>query len=331
VEHWQGRCRDAAPLHFYPDTKQAPSAIESAWEPTVTTFNSGEYSMRSLSSKTMLAAAGLILCAAGSLAVAPPAQAQGQSSGVLTLPAASGPCPDGWETSWKTHGQNTCRAFGTINVPSVYVRPSQRADCASGYYVDRRNSRICTTREPPRARSAEPAADVPGGIARAGVLNRCPTGWRAASNNKQCFTEIKNAPTPRLKNGAPCAPGELDDWGIWCTSNYEHLSYAEVDLASVRDFNTIYANAMNDGLDYNSIPSGLSPDAKAFFKGANASPGAAAAEPSSASQPAATKAVECTTGSEVGAAIGGALGGRAGAALGGALGGLGKKKRKNGC
>lgn len=284
--------------------------------------------MRSLSSKTMLAAAGLILCAAGSLAVAPPAQAQGQSSGVLTLPG--GACPAGWETSWKTHGQNTCRAFGTINVPSVYVRPSQTADCASGYYVDRSNSRICTTREPPRDRSAERSADRPDGIARAGILNRCPTGWQASVNNKQCFTEITNAPIPRLKNGKPCAPGELDDWGIWCTSNYEHLSYAEVDLAGLRDFNTIYANALGNGLEYNSIPSGLSPDAKAFFKGADKSTGASSAASASTSEPA-TKTADCTTGSEVGAAIGGAVGGRTGAALGGALGGLGKKKKKTGC
>lgn len=285
--------------------------------------------MRSLSSTTMLAAAGLILCAAGSLALAPPVQAQGQNSGVITLPG--GGCPEGWQTSWKTHGQNTCRPFGTINVPSVYVRSSLTADCASGYYVDRTNNRICTTREPPQDRSAERSADRPDGIARAGILNRCPTGWQASVNNKQCFTEITNAPIPRLKNGKPCAPGELDDWGIWCTSNYEHLSFAEVDLAGLRDFNTIYANALGNGLDYNSIPDAtLSPDAKAFFKGADKSSGTSPAASASTSEPA-TKAAECTTGSEVGAAIGGALGGRTGAALGGALGGLGKKKKKSGC
>jgi hypothetical protein len=212
-------------------------------------------------------------------------------------------------------------------MPAVYVRANKSTACAQGYFVDTVNDLVCTSVDMMTRRFA----DVSGGINRAGILTRCPTGWRASTNNKQCFTEIKNAPVPRLKNGKPCAPGELDDWGIWCTSNYKHLSYAEVDLAATRDFNAIYANAMNDGLDYNSIPSGLSPDAKAFFKGADKSPAASATGSSSASQPAATKADECVSGSDVGAAVGGVLGGRTGAALGGALGGLGKKKKKSGC
>jgi len=320
----QGRCRDAAPLHFYPDTKQATSAIASAWEPTVTTFNSGEYSMRSLSSKTILAAAGLILCAAGSLATAPSAEAQGRTTGRLEMPWQKGKCPYGWN---REKDSAFCVPFMAVRpTPAVYVRENKSVACNQGYFVDTVNDLVCTSYDLMTARFA----DRPDGIARAGILNRCPTGWQASNNNKQCFTEIKNATTPRLKNGKPCAPGELDDWGIWCTSNYEHLSYAEVDLASVRDFNTIYANAMNDGLDYNSIPSGLSPDAKAFFKGADKSSGASTAGSASTTETA-TKTAECTTGSEVGAAIGGALGGRTGAALGGALGGLGKKKKKNGC
>ena len=285
--------------------------------------------MRSLSSKTMLAAAGLIMCAAGSLATAPAAEAQGRTTGRLELPRERGACPYGWERPFEA-GRNTanyCEPFGAVRpTPAVYVRENKSIACNQGYFVDTVNDLVCTSVDLLTARFA----DRPDGIARAGILNRCPTGWRASTNNKQCFTEIENAPAPRLKNGKPCAPGELDDWGIWCTSNYEHLSYAEVDLASVRDFNAIYANAMNDGLDYNSIPSGLSPDAKAFFRSADKSSGASPAASASTSEPV-TKTAECTTGSEVGAAIGGALGGRAGAALGGALGGLGKKKKNNGC
>ena len=280
----------------------------------------------SISSKTMFAATGLILCVVGSLATAPLAEAQqGRTTGRLELPREKGLCPYKWNRETDTFCVPSLVAKPT---PAVYVRQNKSVACDQGYFVDTDNDLVCTSFD----RMTVRFADVSGGIARAGILNRCPTGWRASTNNKQCFTEIKNAPIPRLKNGKPCAPGELDDWGIWCTSNYEHLTYAEVDLASVRDFNDIYANAMNDGLDYNSIPSGLSPDAKAFFKGADKSSGASAAESSSAGQSAATKAAECTTGSEVGTAIGGALGGRTGAALGGALGGLGKKKKKKaGC
>jgi hypothetical protein len=280
--------------------------------------------MRSLSSKTMLAAAGLILVAAGSLATAPSAQAQGRTTGRLELPRERGACPYGWNRETDTF----CVPSIVVKpMPAVYVRDNKSTACNQGYFVDTINDLVCTSYDRMTARFA----DRPDGIARAGILNRCPTGWQASVNNKQCFTEIENAPIPRLKNGKPCAPGELDDWGIWCTSNYEHLSFAEVDLAGLRDFNTIYANAMNASLDYNSIPDAtLSPEAKAFFKGADKSSDASSAAPASASEPA-TKAAECTSGSEVGAAIGGALGGRTGAALGGALGGLGKKKKKNGC
>ncbi|WP_152414613.1 hypothetical protein [Blastomonas sp. AAP53] len=279
--------------------------------------------MRSLSSKTMLAAAGLILCAAGSLATAPSAGAQGRTTGRLELPRERGLCPYGWNRETDTF----CVPSIVVKpMPAVYVRENKSTACNQGYFVDTINDLVCTSYD----RMTVRFADVSGGIARAGILNRCPTGWRASTNNKQCFTEIKNAPIARLKNGKPCAPGELDDWGIWCTSNYEHLSYAEVDLAATRDFNDIYANAMNDGLDYNSIPSGLSPDAKAFFKGADKSSGASSAAPASASEPA-TTAADCISGSDVGAAVGGVLGGRTGAALGGALGGLGKKKKKGGC
>ncbi|NJM51443.1 MAG: hypothetical protein HC843_11705 [Sphingomonadales bacterium] len=286
--------------------------------------------MRLLSSTTMLAAAGFALFTAGSVATAPSAQAQGRTTGTLELPRERGLCPYGWKRPFEGGSKKAdyCEPFGAVNpTPSVYVRQNKSVACNQGYFVDTDNDLVCTSVDLLTTRNA----DRPDGIARAGILNRCPTGWQASVNNKQCFTEIENAPVPHLKNGKPCAPGELDDWGIWCTSNYQHLSYAEVDLAGLRDFNTIYANAMNYSLDYNSIPATtLSPDAKAFFKGANASPAASAAEPSSASQPAENKAAECTSASEVGAAVGGALGGRKGAAIGGALGGLGKKKKK-GC
>ncbi|MFN4186081.1 MAG: hypothetical protein ACK4M6_15010 [Hyphomonas sp.] len=273
----------------------------------------------------MLAAAGFVLFTVGSLATAPSAQAQGRTTGRLELPRERGLCPYGWNRETDTF----CVPSIVVKpMPAVYVRENKSTACAQGYFVDTINDLVCTSYDRMTARFA----DVSGGIPRAGILTRCPTGWQASNNNKQCFTEIKNAPVPRLKNGKPCAPGELNDWDIWCTSNYKHLSYAEVDLAGTRDFNTIYANAMNYSLDYKSIPdSSLSADAAAFFKGADKTSGASPAGSSSASQPAATKADECISGSDVGAAVGGVLGGRTGAALGGALGGLGKKKKKSGC
>ncbi len=280
--------------------------------------------MRSLSSKTMLAAAGLIMCAAGSLATAPAAEAQGRTTGRLELPRERGACPYGWNRETDTF----CVPSIVVKpMPAVYVRDNKSIACDQGYFVDTINDLVCTSYDRMTARFA----DRPDGIVRAGRLNRCPTGWQASNNNKQCFTEIENAPIPRLKNGKPCAPGELDDWGIWCTSNYEHLSFAEVDLAGLRDFNTIYANAMNDGLDYNSIPDAtLSPDAKAFFKGPDKSSGASPANPAAKGKDKNCE-IETDTGAAVGGLIGGAVAGSEGAVIGSTLGGIGKKKKKKGC
>ncbi|APG62562.1 hypothetical protein LPB140_06930 [Sphingorhabdus lutea] len=280
---------------------------------------------------TLLGVAGFVLSSASSLVTAPSAEAQGRTTGRLELPREKGLCPYRWNRETDTFCVPSLAANPT---PAVYVRQNKSIPCQQGYFVDTDNDLVCTSYDRMTARSA----DISGGIARAGILNRCPTGWRASTNNKQCFTEIKNAPIPRLNNGKPCAPGELNDWGIWCTSNYEHLSYAEVDLAATRDFNDIYANAMNDGLDYNSIPSGLSPAARAFFKGANKSSGASAAGSQASTET--TQANSCKTDTEtasaVGGAVGGAVAGSKGAEIGstlGKLGGLGKKKKKkkDGC
>jgi hypothetical protein len=320
----QGRCRDAAPLRFYPNTKQATSAIASAWGPSVTTFKSGENPMRSLSSHTMLAAAGLMVFAAGSLLLAPDARAQGTNTGTI-YKGTSGSCPDDW-TYVDVDVRDYCRPFRNTNTPTVYLRSGDNVPCANGYYVDRQNAKFCTTRAPGPSR--EQSLGKGGSFAKPTALARCPTGWISTTTGKECYTQMENAPIVRAKGAKDCAAGELNDWDLWCTSNYEHLTKAWAERYGIEDFNKAYGYALGNRLDANAIPDAeLSPAATAYF-GGTTSTAAPAAAPAA---PAAAKADECTTGSEVGEAIGGALGGRAGAALGGALGGLGKKKKKSGC
>ena len=278
--------------------------------------------MRSLSSQTMLAAAGLVLLAAGSLAVAPSAQAQGVNGGKVRIPEGS--CPQDWKT---TEAKGYCQPMRISSPPAIYVRTSKDVACAAGYYVDYNNAWVCTTRTPDPTR--EQALGKGGKFAKANALARCPTGWISDTSFTGCYTQLENAPIVRAKGKAACKAGELNDWDLWCTSNYEHLTRVQANRAGLEDFNRVYAYALGNRLDAKVIPNDeLSPDATAYFGGTSSATGAATA--SAASEPAA-KAAECTTGSEVGAAVGGALGGRTGAALGGALGGLGKKKKKSGC
>jgi len=277
--------------------------------------------MRSLSSTTMLAAAGLVLFAAGSLAVAPPAQAQGVNAGNVRIPEGS--CPSGW---FPGEAKGYCKAMKITSPPAIYVRTSKDAACAAGYYVDYENAWVCTTRAPGPTR--EQALGKGGKFAKANPIARCPTGWISTNSFTECYTQLENAPAVRAKGAAACAADELNDWDLWCTSNYQHLTPVQAERAGLEDFNKSYGFALGNRLDAAAIPDDeLSPAATAYF-GGTASKTATAAQ---SATPAASQAAECVTGSQAGAVIGGALGGRTGAALGGALGGLGKKKKKNGC
>ena len=278
--------------------------------------------MRSLSSQTMLAVAGLVLLAAGSLAVAPSAQAQGVNGGKVRIPEGS--CPQDWKT---TEAKGYCQPMRISSPPAIYVRTSKDVACAAGYYVDYNNAWVCTTRTPDPTR--EQALGKGGKFAKANALARCPTGWISDTSFTGCYTQLENAPIVRAKGKAACKAGELNDWDLWCTSNYEHLTRVQANRAGLEDFNRVYAYALGNRLDAKVIPNGeLSPDATAYFGGTASTTGTAAASAAPATAP----AENCDASSKTGAAIGGAVAGSGGAALGSALGGLVKKKKKaNGC
>lgn len=276
--------------------------------------------MRSRSSQTMLTAAGIVLFAAGSLAVAPEVKAQGVDYGNVRIP--SGACPDLWKTG---DASGHCQPMNVTSPPAIYVRASRDAACAAGYYVDDYNALVCTTKAPSPTR--EQALGKGGTFAKPSALARCPTGWISTTTFTECYTQLENAPIVRAKGTGACAAGELDDWGLWCTSNYQHLTRVQAERSALEDFNRLYAYALGNRLDTKAIPNDdLSPAATAYFGGTTSATETAAAP--AANEPA-TKAAECSNGSGVGAAVGGALGGRTGAAVGSALGRLGSKR--NGC
>ncbi|NJM51444.1 MAG: hypothetical protein HC843_11710 [Sphingomonadales bacterium] len=260
--------------------------------------------MRLLSSTAMLAAAGLALFTAGSLAVAPDANAQGVSSGNVRIP--EGNCPRDWRIG---EAKGYCQPMRTSSPPAIYVRTSKNVGCAAGYYVDHYNALVCTTRAPDPSR--EQTMGKGGKFAKPNPLVRCPTGWISTDSYTECYTQLENAPIVRAKGAEACAAGELDDWGLWCTSNYAHLTTAWAERYGIEDFNRIYAYALGNRLDANAIPGGsMSPAASAYFKGTTSATGASAATSTSSSQPAENKAAECTSASELGAAVGGGRAGR---------------------
>lgn len=314
----------------------------------MTTFKSGEYSMRSLSSKTILAAAGLMLFAAGSLT---PAHAQGQNQAPVTKTSNAWGCPSGWSSTKNSETDiSKCFPMGSLS-PKIYPKEA-RDTCADGY-IEEKNV-WCTTKgakdaaaaaakksrtESKSASSSTSSApsnppavrEAPKGtIAKASPLDRCPLGHFSVSDMTGCTPMFSPAPRVRVNSGG-CNADEIDEWGLYCTTDTAVISRAKAEAAAVRDFNQIYAanelKEPNQGDDTDSYPSMVAAYGPAGGAQTNAS-----AQAASDDQPGG-KTAQCQTadGSEVGAAIGGALGGRGGAALGGALGGLGKKKKKNGC
>lgn len=304
--------------------------------------------------KTVKAAAAALI-AACAVALATPAAAQGTTTGPVAKPASSS-CPTDWSEGGKGRSNQPmagyCYPDLKLNGPAIYARASADEPCAAGYHPEINRSRFCTTKKPILL-SAETNLAQPNRLTKPSPEARCPTGWASAKDLKTCYTTLSNAPAARLSKGKPCAPGELAEWGLWCTPGIEGVTYAHADGHASKDFNEVYLYLQMNGGDWESMKCCLSPAAEAFYKAQGKGPQAAAASqdgpgdytsaaedeargmaamrgmvPGAGAQPA---QAQCTAESGAGAAIGGAVGGEAGARIGGMLGGLGKKKKKNGC
>jgi hypothetical protein len=189
-------------------------------------------------------------------------------------------------------------------------------------------------------------------------LDRCPIGWFTnPENGRECKTEAANPPTIRLKGSAPCRTGEVDDWGVYCVSNYANLEAGER-AKGTSDFNAICLQSyyitgsqqsprqanLPQGVEYTpayfTIYGNVTPDGAPIGGGAAPAPAAsnatrAAATQSAQSEPAQSQPAPTNcpapsggnagAGAQIGSQLGGLLGGRrgnsqAGAVLGGLLG-----------
>lgn len=173
-----------------------------------------------------------------------------------------------------------------------------------------------------------------GNLTKANEYDRCPVGYHTSDSARTTCVSYHQGKSPasRLKKGSACGAGEVDEWGLWCTSKSTTLTRAEAEDEAISDVNIIFApegRGATQGPEYENTPGILA----IFGPKGNKQAAASTASEASGDQPAAQQTAQCTTdsGSATGAAIGGAVGGQAGAALGGMLGGLGKKKKKSGC
>lgn len=115
------------------------------------------------------------------------------------------------------------------NSPNVIRRHGSA--CPAGYGVD---GEWCT-----EGHVEHPQLANPNVMPKANQADRCPAGFYTYMD--KCTTELANPPQARVKGTGQCKAGEISEWGIWCTSDYDHLSVQDIRSAHYRDWNYIYS------------------------------------------------------------------------------------------
>ncbi len=183
----------------------------------------------------VIAAAGMFGLAQG------PATAQGTMSPMQK--PTNGSCPSGW-TDYASEARksgdlssgkgNTCYPKKTGAKPAYLPSPSSKP-CADGYI---KSGSFCV-----QGSGGVVTAPTSGPVKKANALDRCPVGYFTDPGNATiCTTKAANPPSIRLKGAGECNAGELDDWGLYCVSNYENLALKDAPEGTA-DYNNIYKNS----------------------------------------------------------------------------------------
>lgn len=254
-----------------------------------------------------------------------PAAAQSGSMEPQVKPSYTESCPSGW--SDRRNGAKSGTCYPQSGATPIYPAGSSTSKCPTGFghrqgWCVKGDDTYLTD----RAR---------GKVIKANLLDRCPIAY--FTNNEApntCITMAANPPSVRLKGSGACRSGEVDDWGIYCVSDYGGLERGPA-ATGLRDWNAIYGinggkspiqADLAEGTQYTpaylTIFGRVKSDGSPMRGGASAAPSSTGASAANASG-----ATPNPCRSATGAAIGGAIAGEGGAALGGMLGGLGKKKK----
>ena len=296
--------------------------------------------MRHLYSFCALGLTSLVLM----LGTAAPAHAQGSNSS-NGVPHEGSSCPnEGWTRGGSCKYPHSYRCYPTSpNSPKIYRVKYDGEKCVQGYG---RQWAFCIEGYDPSW-----MANQKGNLDKANPADRCPAGWVTApplaNGHTRCRPEVPKPSTARAKGAGSCKAGEIEEWGIWCTSNYEHLSAKRVKQAAAADWNDIYTATRgkeprqspddNGSEVYRALLAKEGGKEEAPAKTINERhgvammppPGTAAAE--APAQPVAA-AQDCGAAAAIGGALGQAVGGEVAAGLGKMLGGLaGKGSSQSGC
>ncbi len=269
--------------------------------------------------------------------VATPALAEGSLQPVAAEGAS---CPAGWSYAPAQGSRidtSTCYPTGK-QAREVYRRRNGEA-CRDGY-----NTGTSWCEKAPQITTQ---TSTGGSLIKPSTGDRCPSGYYTNNTGSnaglECITKINPAPVARTKSGKACKANEVDEYGLWCTSNYEHLTSDQIQMWAMRDYNNIYA--YNRGLptviSHKKIADLTRDDMKGtpvhtkMYGPVPETTSASSSSTSTAASNADTPVKSCETAVEQGAAVGGAVAGTKGKVIGGlagaAIGGLGKKKKKSGC
>lgn len=181
--------------------------------------------------------AALAIAAAMSFLTASPAAAQGTMN-PIKKPAGNNSCPSGWVdrpkgVSSTKPGYDICRP-GT-GAKKAFVKKSFTDSCPEGYLAS--GNSYCVEGK------IDVVAPTSGPVKKANPLDRCPVAYFTDPGNAAlCTTKAANPPSIRLKGAGQCNPGELDDWGLYCVSNYENLLVKDAPEGTA-DYNNIYKNS----------------------------------------------------------------------------------------
>ena len=180
-----------------------------------------------------------VAAAAGMMGLAQaPATAQGTMN-PIKKPAGAKGCPAGWRdrpanSSIMGPGSDYCTP-GT-GAKKAFVKKSTFDRCPEGYLAS--GNYYCA-----EGKITNPVRPTSGPVKKANPLDRCPVAYFTDPGNAAlCTTKAANPPSIRLKGAGQCNPGELDDWGLYCVSNYENLLVKDAPEGTA-DYNNIYKNS----------------------------------------------------------------------------------------
>ncbi len=140
-------------------------------------------------------------------------------------------CPSRWrETSRSASNERPGYCYPQYaNSPKVQRRTG--SSCPTGYGVD---GEWCSEGHIEHTQLANPHV-----MPKANQADRCPAGFYTYMD--KCTTELPRPPKARVKGSGACRAGEVAEWGIWCTSEFDHLSVQDIRSAHYRDWNYIYS------------------------------------------------------------------------------------------